>query len=211
MQKTRQKIIEYLREHGEATVDELSQALGDLTAVTVRHHLDVLRSEGLVGLPEIRHRNAPGRPRYVYRLTEKAEALFPKNIRTLATHMLAELKETLPPEQVNVIFLGVADRMASAFGPAPQGESLEQCLNRVVEHLSQQGYEARWEAHPEGYVLHTGSCPYRGVVEEHEDLCLLDLQYISRLLGVSLQRVENMREGGSACSYLVPRSQRSST
>ncbi len=207
MQKTRQKIIEYLREHGEATVDELSEALGDLSAVTVRHHLDVLRSEGLVGLPQIRHRSTPGRPKYVYRLTEKAEALFPKNVRMLTTHMLAELKDTLPPEQVNVIFLGVAERMASTLGPAPQGEALEQRLDRVVEHLSRQGYEARWEAHPNGYVLHTGNCPYRGVVEDHEDLCLFDLQYISRLLGITPQRLEHLRQGGRACSYFVPLSQ----
>lgn len=210
MQKTRQKIIEYLREHGEATVDELSEALGDLTAVTVRHHLDVLRSEGLVGLPLMRHRDTPGRPKYVYRLTEKAEALFPKNVGMLATHMLAELKEALPPEQVNVIFLGVAERMASALDPSPQGEALEQRLDRVAEYLSRQGYEARWEAHPNGYVLHTGNCPYRGVVEDHEDLCLLDLQYISRLVGTTPQRLEHLRQGGRTCSYFIPLQQHQS-
>ncbi len=106
MQKTRQRILEYLRQNGEATVGELSQELDNLTAVTVRHHLDVLRSEGLVAAPIPVHRDAPGRPRYVYRLTEKAESLFSQNVTNLTATLMAEMKEKLPEDQINVIFEG---------------------------------------------------------------------------------------------------------
>src|SRR5690349_12010748 len=104
MQKTRQKILEYLKQNGEATVEDLSAALDDLTAVTVRHHLDVLRSQGMIASPEVMHRTSPGRPRYVYTLTEKAQAMFPKNVGTLTSHMLDELKNSLDENQINVIF-----------------------------------------------------------------------------------------------------------
>ncbi len=203
MQQTRQKIIEYLREHGAGTVEELSQALDDLTAVTVRHHLDVLRSEGLVAPPEVRHRSSPGRPKYVYRLTEKAEALFPKNITTFTNTMLDEIKSVLPPEQVNVIFQGVAERMASGLEPGPAGETFEERLKRVVEHLSEHGYEAYWENHPDGYVLHTSNCPYSGVVGVHDEMCAVDTLYISRMLGVVPRRLTHMVDGDSTCSYLL--------
>ena len=113
MQKTRQKILEYLKRHQQATVDELSRVLDDLTAVTVRHHLDVLRREELVAPPEIVHRDGPGRPKYAYRLTDKAEALFPRNLDTLTSHMLDEMKRSLAPQQINVIFEGVAEQMAA--------------------------------------------------------------------------------------------------
>ena len=112
MQKTRQKIIEYLKENGEATVEELSQALDNLTAVTVRHHLDVLRSQGLVGTPITRHRNSPGRPKYVFSLTDKADTLFPKNLCTMTDHLLDELKGSLSDQQIGAILQGVAERMA---------------------------------------------------------------------------------------------------
>ncbi len=203
MQKTRQKIIEYLREYGAATVDDLSRALGDLTAVTVRHHLDVLRSEGLVAPPEVRHRNAPGRPRYVYSLTEKAEALFPKNLSTFTSTMIETIKATLPPEQVDVILRGVATRMASELEPGPAGESFQARLERVVEHLSAHGYEANWERHNNGYMIHTCNCPYSGVAETHDDLCTVDTLYIERLLGVAPRRVTHVLEGDTTCSYLV--------
>ncbi len=204
MQKTRQQILEYLMANGEATVEELSTALGNLTAVTVRHHLDVLRSEGLVGTPEIEHRNSPGRPRYIYRLTEKAGAFYPRNVETLTRHMFDELKSTLNPQEFNLIFDRVAERMAADFDPAPSDETFEQRIERVVAHLSRQGYEARWELHPEGYLLCTSNCPYHSVVKSHEELCTLDLRYLEHLLGTSPRRLEHLLEGGSTCTFLVP-------
>ena len=56
MQLTRKRILDILKEQGHATVDELSDKL-KLTAVTVRHHLDVLRTEKLVEPPIVRHRS----------------------------------------------------------------------------------------------------------------------------------------------------------
>lgn len=204
MQKTRQKILEYLRAHDSATVDELSEALGDLTAVTVRHHLDILRSEGLIGPPEVQHRDSPGRPKYVYSLTEKAHSMFPRNLRTLTGTIIEELKSTLNEEQVNVFFEGVADRMAADALPPGESASIEERLDRVAEHLTGHGYEARWERTPEGYVLHTSNCPYTGVAEAHDELCQLDMRYISRLLGTLPRRMTHMREEEPTCSYLVP-------
>lgn len=207
MQKTRQKILEYLKQHGEATVEDLSQALDDLTAVTVRHHLDVLRSQGLVDAPVIQHRSTPGRPRYVYTLTTKAEAFFPKNISVLTRHILSEIKEALPPDQVNVLFDGIASRMASSAERGNHTESVEQRLDRVVRHLTEQGYEANWETSAEGYILHTSNCPYIGVVETHEEVCKLDMKYISELLGTVPRRLGQLKDGAESCSYLITHSQ----
>ena len=202
MQKTRQQIIDYLMKNGEATVDELSEALDNLTAVTVRHHLDVLRSEELVSDPEPQHRSSPGRPRYVYRLTEKADSLFPGNLNALTTHIIGELQSTLEDDQINVIFDGVAGRMASEFDGVSD-EPLSARLDRVVIHLTGHGYEAYWEGHPEGYVLHTSHCPYGEVAEAHDSLCKLDIRYISRLLGHVPRRMSHIAEGDHACSYLI--------
>lgn len=203
MQKTRQKIIEYLREHETATVDELSEALDNLTAVTVRHHLDILRSDGMIAPPEVQHRNTPGRPKYVYRLTKKAESLFPRNFGTLSAKMIEQLKSTFDEAQINVFFNGVADRMAEQVELPASDEPFERRLDRIVEHLTAHGYEARWEKTRKGYVLHTANCPYAGVVDSHAELCRLDERYITRLLGTTPQRVSHIQEDAEACSYLI--------
>jgi predicted ArsR family transcriptional regulator len=204
MQKTRQRIIEYLKQHDTATVDELSTALDNLTAVTVRHHLDVLRSDGLVAPPEVLHRNSPGRPKYLYSLTDKAESLFPNNLGTLTVTLLDEISESFSEPELEHVLEGVADRMVATFEPGPVSEPFEDRLNRVVEHLTEHGYEATWERTPEGFVLHTENCPYSGVVEVHAGLCLLDLGYVSGLLGRPPERLAHILDGNTSCSYLVP-------
>ena len=160
MQDTRQKILDHLKTHGEATVEELRDWLGGITAVTVRHHLDVLRRDGLVDAPSVERRDTPGRPRYVYTLTEKASRFFPKNYRNLTDHMLKEIVTRFDEPQANVLFEGVAERLASD-GPAQRdGESFEERLQKVVAYLSEQGYVAHYESAEGGFLLHTSNCPY---------------------------------------------------
>ncbi|RLC67959.1 MAG: ArsR family transcriptional regulator, partial [Chloroflexi bacterium] len=99
MQATRERILNILKERGQATVDDLSQELG-LTTVTVRHHLDILQEEGLVAPPVARSRQSPGRPQYVYTLTREAGAFFPKRYAHLANQLLSEMRARFSPPEV---------------------------------------------------------------------------------------------------------------
>jgi len=207
MQETRQFILNILRERGEATVDDIVADLrkrrGAITAVTVRHHLARLQDENLITTPQLRHRNAPGRPQHVYALTEAAKEYFPNNYKPLAAHLIEQIAGQLPPKQINVILEGVADRMASdaAIGP---GLPLPDRLNVVVEYLNQHGYNARWEKHPDGYLIQTNNCPYHHIAEHNHALCDMDMHLISSLLGVVPRLQARMSRGDSTCAYLVP-------
>src|SRR6185503_10373991 len=163
MQETRQYILDILRVKKQATVDEL---VGDLekrrgtsiTAVTVRHHLNELLKEQLITTAELKHRDSPGRPQHVYVLTEAAVEHFPSNYQPLVTHLLEQLTNTLPNNQINVVFEGVADRMAA--DAAVPLLSLVERLNYVVNYLNEHGYNANWEQGVEGFILNTANCPY---------------------------------------------------
>jgi len=121
MQDTRQQILEILKRDGEVTVQELSQEL-ELTSVTVRHHLEILRSEGFITEPEIRRSSRPGRPRYVYRLTSTAADLFPNNYSGLAGALLDAVRLNLSPEQENAIFLQAAKSLAAGISDLPENQ-----------------------------------------------------------------------------------------
>ncbi len=127
MQTTRKRILEILKERGQATVDELSELLG-LTSVTVRHHLDVLRSDGLIEPPVVRHRTSPGRPQYVYTLASRAADYFPRNFDGLSNRLLESIRSNLDERQINVIFEGVTHQFAAEAPRPVPGESLEQTL-----------------------------------------------------------------------------------
>jgi predicted ArsR family transcriptional regulator len=210
MQATRKRILEILKERSQATVDELSEML-ELTSVTVRHHLDVLRTEGLVEPPVVRHRSSPGRPQYVYNLTPRASEHFPRNFDGLSKRLLDSMRDNLDERQINVIFEGVTHRFVSdAPQPAPS-ESLRETLARVESFLNENGYVAHWEETPDGYVLHTCNCPYEGSPPGNPELCEMDLELISQLLGQTPERVGRLVEGCSSCAYLVHEAEMAAT
>jgi len=206
MQETRRFILEILRRRHQATVDDIVEELqarrGTITAVTVRHHLKLLQEEELITSPDLRRRASPGRPQYVYALTEKAREYFPNNYQRLAEGLLEELQKRLPPEGVNVILEGVADQMADeAF--IPEGKFADR-LDAVVDYLTERGYEAHWERSAEGYVLCTSNCPYHHISQDMPMLCEMDMRLVSSLLSVVPRRLSHMTEGDETCSYLIP-------
>jgi predicted ArsR family transcriptional regulator len=202
-QETRQTILDYLKEHGQSTVDELARVL-DRNSVTVRHHLDILRSEELIGDPVVRHRNKPGRPQYVYSLSGKASTHFPKNYRELAAKLLDEVKSNAPPGSVNVIFEGVANRLSASAPKCSGNESISERLDRAVVFLNDHGYVASWGQSADGYLLHTCNCPYEGLAQQNPELCAMDLTLASNLLGGAVERVSRVLDGASSCSYRIP-------
>ncbi|MBU0704316.1 MAG: ArsR family transcriptional regulator [Chloroflexi bacterium] len=192
-----------IKERQQATVDELSRELG-LTPVTVRHHLEILRGEVLVAPPLLRRRKSPGRPKYVYTLTEKASTLFPKRYDHLASLILGEVRSLLSsPEEVEQMMERIGERIASQAVPSG-ADGFEAHLVAAVEFLNERGYLARWEPRDDGeYLLHIANCPYERVAGQDREICTIDLAMLTRLLGVSPQRVSWAAEGDSWCAYSI--------
>lgn len=206
MQQTRRHILDIIKRRGQVTVDDIVEELqkrrGAITAVTVRHHLKLLQQEELVTAPELRRRNAPGRPQYIYTLTEKARVYFPNNYERLATTLLMQIRRQLPPEGINVILEGVADQLAGQLY-IPDG-TFEQRLDLIIDYLNEHGYDAYWIPAEDGYVLHTANCPYHHLAEQDSALCSMDMRLISILLGVIPRRLDRISEGSATCSYHIP-------
>jgi predicted ArsR family transcriptional regulator len=210
MQETRQHILEILRSTGQATVDELVDELrkrrgDDITAVTVRHHLNLLQQEDLIMLPQLRHRTTPGRPQHIYALTDKAHEHFPNNYQHLAAGLLDQIRRQLPPEGVNVILEGVAENMAAEanIGDVP----LLTRLDLAVRYLNEHGYNASWEETEQGYALNTLNCPYHHMAKSTESLCDMDMRLVSALIGIVPRMMSRVSEGGEMCTYLIPHPQ----
>jgi predicted ArsR family transcriptional regulator len=202
MQATRQRILEILKERHSATVEELAKEL-ELTPVTIRHHLDILRSEGLVQAPQVKRRDTPGRPQHVYALTEAADAYFPKNYAGFTDLMLREMREQVEPDKMRSILDGVATRMASKAPPATVAETLPQRMERIVKFLNSQGYDANWEPTEGGCLLHAHNCPYHDVARENVEPCVMDATMITQLAGAAPQRVQWAFSGDNMCTYFV--------
>ena len=202
MQATRERILNILKERGQATVQELSGTL-DLTTVTIRHHLDTLRREKLVAAPEVLHRKAPGRPQHVYKLTEEASDFFPKRYEPLIEMILAELREHLSQEEVEELMGRIGRRIADEVS-IPKGASFEERMVVAVEFMDQRGYMAHWERDDDGrYVVHVANCPYEGVARRHSEVCEIDQTLLTELLGPRLAEIDRISDPPHHCTYLI--------
>ena len=202
MQATREQILHILKEREQATVDELSRELG-LTPVTVRHHLDILRGEGLVAAPIVRRRKAPGRPQHVYALTELASAHFPKNYDHLASLLLREIRLHFSPEEADQMMKNIG-RYIAGQATLPEIGDFPERVAATVAFLTDQGYLARWEAQgDDGYLLHIANCPYERVAAKHQEVCAMDVALLTHLLGTTPERIKWSAKNERQCTYAV--------
>lgn len=145
MHTVRKHILELLKEKDSATVAELAGWL-EMPAVSVRHHLDVLQGDNLICVDRLERKGNVGRPQQVYALTTEAADYFPDNFAALAAGLVRQLKNVLPPEQVEAAFRGLAADLAAELDPEMLNDlSTEERLTRVAEFLTARGYLARWE------------------------------------------------------------------
>jgi predicted ArsR family transcriptional regulator len=148
-----------------------------------------------------------GRPQQIYALTNVANEHFPDNFAALAAGLVRQLKRVLPPEQVEVAFKELAQDFAGKVQLSLADLPVEERLEQVTRFLNERGYLARWEtnetAEDGSFLLHKCNCPYAGVSDEHNELCLMDQALINELMGESCQRIQSMAKDGRCCTYRV--------
>jgi predicted ArsR family transcriptional regulator len=202
----RKHILELLKERNGATVAELAESL-NMAPVSVRHHLDILQGDNLISVERLERKGNVGRPQQVYALTPFANEHFPDNFAALAAGLVRQLKRVLPPEEVEAAFKALAQDFAGKMQPTLTDLPIEERLEKVTGFLNERGYLARWETDESAgggsFLLHKCNCPYAGVSDEHNELCLMDQALINELMGESCQRIQSMAKDDHCCTYRV--------
>jgi len=196
----RQKILNYLKRYGQATVTELADYL-EMAPVSVRHHLDLLIGDNLVETSRVRRQAGAGRPKRLYALTEHADAFFPNKYLQLAQESLDILKQTLPPAQFADAMTALAHKTADRAPDGLEALPLEERLQRAICFLNDEGYMAFSERDQDGLILHTCHCPYKDVIGAHPEICQIDQVLIHRLTGMTPLRISHMANGEVRCTY----------
>jgi predicted ArsR family transcriptional regulator len=198
MKTTRQRLLEHLAERRTATAAELSQTL-HVTPANVRHHLSVLKAEGVVDVVGQRQGRSPGRPVQVYGLRSEISS---HNLAGLAGALLKVLYENRSEDSPEAGLKALAVQLVKP--EAGSGGSLSQRLSDAVLSLNKKNYQARWEAHSTGPRLIFSHCPYAAILDDHPELCRLDALMLEEMFGMSanqLARLEVNFQGISQCIF----------
>lgn len=197
---TRDTILRSLRAQGRCTVNQLADA-AEVSPVSVRHHLANLQAEGWVGVEEVKH--GVGRPRHQFFLTEAGLDLAPARYYRLANRLLDEIKVSLPEHQIQLLFSGVASSMADNHALQLEGLPLQQKLARLVDLLSEEGFDARLEDAGDKVIIRELSCPYYRIGLQHPEVCNVDQAFIATALNLPVERVSCLLGGDSNCTFAV--------
>lgn len=185
---TKWEILRCLREDGEATLRDLEDEM-DRSPSTLNEHLSDLQAREYVDKRSVR--DGPGRPHYVYFLTEEAEHLFPHAYAELATMLLDVIRSLTDEPDAREKVAGVITEQLR------EHEDLETALDRL-------GYYPETEENEDGsYLLEFHQCPFHDVAKEDPSLCGIDRSALEELSGGTVEMERSIVDGANTCRFTV--------
>jgi predicted ArsR family transcriptional regulator len=204
---TRQRVAQSILEHGPSTAADLANRLG-LTAAAIRRHLDGLTDRGLVTSREQRVYGARGRgrPAKVFELTDAGRGDFYQAYDKLAIAALQALAAAGGEKAVDDL---ARSRMADvearyrSIQDDGGGDRLTPA-QALAAALSDEGYVASAQPAVAGDQVCQHHCPVAHVAAQFPQLCEVETETFSRLLGVHVQRLATIAHGDGVCTTHVP-------
>ncbi len=202
---TRGKIIMLLKKIGPMPIDDLSKEL-NITPMGIRQHLLYLQRKGLIDY--ITKRQGIGRPAFLYRLTVKADDLFPKAYDTFIVNIFRYLEKNEGRDKVDDIFKWRKNRLLKDTREAlSDKKSLHDRIYGFKDILESNGYFVDLNETNSHYSLKQFNCPIYKVASEFKEACKYELQMYKDLLGKEVKRQQCMSDGNPSCTYIIPKVQ----
>lgn len=200
---SRQKIIMLLKKTECMTVAELSRQIG-ITPMAVRQHLMALERQGIIRY--VVKKSGIGRPVFLYRLTDKADNIFPKAYEKLINDVFRALEKTDGKRKIEKIFELRKERLLTEYRSAISNSNpLSTKVATLADLLNADGYMVEMEETSKKFNLRLYNCPISGVAYEFGQACKYELQLYKELLNIDVQREQCQREGAPACTYIIPK------
>ncbi|MSQ61228.1 MAG: hypothetical protein EXR43_01425 [Dehalococcoidia bacterium] len=188
LQGTKFEILRLLKRCVPASADELAARLG-FASVTIRQHLIALERDALVEVHTVRR--GPGRPCYMYRLSAKGDATFPRGYDELARGLLREIAllhssdiADLRPEEKTILVLNrYADRIASRYLHLLEGQTQGERIRRAIEVLQSESGFIEVDEGENGVLIRDFNCAYRMVANLEGSTCAWHVRLMGLLVG----------------------------
>ncbi len=194
-------LLELVKRRGEGTLAELEEGL-ELARETVRSHLASLTAQGLVERGGVR-RAGPGRPRVVYRLTSRGEALFPRREGELLAELARYLLASDRPETLERFFEQRRSAKRKRLRERCAGLDEDQLLRELARSFSEEGFLAELPDEGAEKRLRLCHCPMAELVAVTELPCHAEMSLVEELVGRPLERKSFMPNGDSSCTYVL--------
>lgn len=207
---TRQRVLQLVAGEGPITAADLAARL-DLTPAGIRRHLGVLETTGQVavhdgtGIGPVRR----GRPAKRYVVTTQGQSALTHRYAEIAAQALRFLADTAGSDAVQHFaeqrIAELEARLAAELDQVAT-DDMETRTEVLAHALSEDGYAASARTVPglQAVQLCQGHCPVQDIAHEFPQLCDAEARAFSRLLGVHVQRLATLANGGHVCTTNIP-------
>ncbi len=204
-ESTRRRVVQSIMQHGPSTAADLADRLG-LTSAGIRRHLAGLVEQGVLDSQEQRVYGARGRgrPSMVFSLTERGRADFYQAYDDLAIAALRQLAEAAGPEALRSLAQQRFNDVEARFRQLREAEPDLAPNEALARSLTADGYVASIQPVRTGEQLCQHHCPVAHVAEQFPQLCEVETEVFSRLLGSHVQRLATIAHGDGVCTTHIP-------
>ncbi|MBL8186498.1 MAG: DeoR family transcriptional regulator [Acidobacteria bacterium] len=204
LKESRSAILDLLKINGAMSVEQLAQSL-DVSKVCVRRHLSLLESDGIVAFEQEKHER--GRPRFMYRLTEKARCLFPHLYDEFAKEVLVHLQRQFGEDALLKVLSARADELIAQLKEQLAELSFDERVRELTSVINAKGYLAETRKMKDGsYRLRQRNCPTENVAVAYPHVCEEEIRVYREALGCEIIRECRIADGAQQCEYrIVPR------
>lgn len=205
LKESRSAILDLLKTNGPMSVEQLAEWL-KVSKVCVRRHLGLLESDGLIAYEQERHER--GRPRFIYRLTEKARCFFPHIYDEFAKEVLVHVERQFGDGALLKVLSARADVLIAQLQTQFADLSVDERVKALVEVINMKGYLADARRLKDGsYRLRQRNCPTESVAVAYPQVCDEEIRVYRETLGCEVIRECRIADGLQQCEYrIVPRS-----
>jgi predicted ArsR family transcriptional regulator len=194
------RLLDLLRAAGSMGVADLATEV-EVTPTAIRQRLMRLMAEGLVQREAIR--NGRGRPRHLYRLTDKGLRLTGSNFADLALALWREIGLSGSEELQRDMIRRIARALASGYANQMYGNTVEERMHSLSELLAQRRIPVSVKDLAHQLVMTAHACPYPNLAEQDRRVCGMEELLFSELLGQKVELTQCRLDGGGDCCFLA--------
>jgi predicted ArsR family transcriptional regulator len=200
---TREKIILLLKKRGPLSIDNLSAEL-DITSMGIRQHLLYLERKGLINY--VTKRQGIGRPAFLYKLTEKADYLFPKTYDDFALNLLKDVETQDGRDKMGEIFNRYKNRLLrDAREALVDRRTPQDRVTGLKDFLEARGYFPELQISDDHYGLKIFNCPIFRIAADFGEACRHHTLMFRELLGKDVSLDGCIADGKPSCTLIIPK------
>ncbi|WP_022834631.1 helix-turn-helix transcriptional regulator [Salisaeta longa] len=201
---TRRRLLQLIKRRGSLSLDDAMQAL-DMARTTVREHLLRLEEKDLV--ERFTRSEGRGRPRLYYKMTPRAQILFPSRDGELLGELITFLEDHAAEDLVASFFEHYwAERTQRVQQQldAEASDDLEARLRVLLRILEAEGFMPKVEHDGGQLTIRECNCPFPETVKRTHLPCRLEAAFYEALFDTDVERTRYMPDGAASCSYALP-------